>query len=102
MKGDKEKNLHQESAPMSATQIRDKPEHDLGPDGDATPLRSTVDGDTDAAETGEWLDSLEGVLLHEGPDRARFLLTQLKNKAIRRGVEIPFTANTPYINTIPV
>jgi pyruvate dehydrogenase E1 component len=62
----------------------------------------TMDGDADPAETREWLDSLEGVLQHEGPERARFLLTQLKNKAIRSGVEIPFTANTPYINTIPV
>ncbi len=62
----------------------------------------TVDGDADPAETREWLDSLEGVLQHEGPGRAEFLLAQLKNKAIRRGVEIPFTANTPYINTIPV
>jgi pyruvate dehydrogenase E1 component len=59
-------------------------------------------GDADTAETREWLDSLESVLQHEGPDRARFLLSQLKHKADRSGVEIPFTANTPYINTIPV
>ena len=59
-------------------------------------------GDVDARETREWMDSLEGVLQSEGPDRARFLLTQLKHKADRSGVEIPFTANTPYINTIPV
>ena len=36
----------------------------------------------------------------EGPGRARYLLGQLKDKAVREGVEIPFTANTPYINTI--
>lgn len=58
-------------------------------------------GDTDEAETREWLDSLEGILQHSGPERARFVLTQLKNKANRQGVAIPFTANTPYINTIP-
>jgi pyruvate dehydrogenase E1 component len=58
-------------------------------------------GDSDAAETREWLDSLSGVLQTQGTDRASFLLTQLKNKAIRSGVPIPFTANTPYINTIP-
>ena len=58
-------------------------------------------GDADTAETREWLDSLEAVLQHEGPDRARFLLTALEHKAVRSGVEIPFTANTPYINTIP-
>jgi pyruvate dehydrogenase E1 component len=58
-------------------------------------------GDSDTAETREWLDALEGVLQTGGPERARFLLSQLKHKAVRQGVEIPFTANTPYINTIP-
>jgi pyruvate dehydrogenase E1 component len=58
-------------------------------------------GDPDSAETREWLDALEGVLQTGGPDRARFLLAELKHQAIRHGVEIPFTANTPYINTIP-
>ena len=59
-------------------------------------------GDLDPAETREWLDSLEAVLQHNGTDRASFLLRELKQKAVRSGVEIPFTANTPYINTIPV
>jgi pyruvate dehydrogenase E1 component len=58
--------------------------------------------DVDAEETREWLDSLESVLEHEGQDRARFLLGELKHKAVSEGVEIPFTANTPYVNTIPV
>jgi pyruvate dehydrogenase E1 component len=59
------------------------------------------DGDVDSAETREWLEALDGVLQTGGPERARFLLTELKHEAIRHGVEIPFTANTPYINTIP-
>jgi pyruvate dehydrogenase E1 component len=59
-------------------------------------------GDVDLAETREWLDSLDAVLQHEGTDRARYLLQQLKHQAVRQGVEIPFTANTPYINTIPI
>jgi len=58
-------------------------------------------GDIDRAETREWLDSLDAVLNREGPDRARFLLTELEEKAHRSGVELPFTANTPYVNTIP-
>src|SRR5438552_6722144 len=57
--------------------------------------------DMDATETKEWLEALEGVLQTAGPERARFLLTELKNKANREGVAIPFTANTPYINSIP-
>ncbi len=31
----------------------------------------------------------------------RFLLSELEHKAIRDGVRLPFTANTPYINSIP-
>jgi pyruvate dehydrogenase E1 component len=63
-------------------------------------LVAEANGDADVAETKEWLESLEGVLQNSGPERARYLLTQLKNKANRQGVAIPFTANTPYINTI--
>jgi hypothetical protein len=58
-------------------------------------------GDADPQETREWLESLDWVLHSSGPDRAKYLLRQLKQRAIRDGVEIPFTANTPYINTIP-
>src|SRR5262249_62419230 len=58
-------------------------------------------GDTDPAETNEWLDALEGVLQTGGPARASFLLRELRHKAVRNGVVIPFTANTPYLNTIP-
>jgi pyruvate dehydrogenase E1 component len=60
-----------------------------------------ANGDNDAAETQEWMDALDGVMQTGGPNRARFLLTQLRHEAVRHGVEIPFTANTPYINTIP-
>jgi pyruvate dehydrogenase E1 component len=57
--------------------------------------------DIDPAETQEWLDSLEAVLKSQGTERAEFLLMQLRNRAYIRGVRVPFTANTPYINTIP-
>src|SRR5262245_6251596 len=56
----------------------------------------------DERETGEWLASLDYVIGRRGPERARELLTQLDVHAQRAGVKIPFTANTPYINTIPV
>ncbi len=58
-------------------------------------------GDVDAAETKEWLDSLGGVLDRHGPERARFLLDQLRNKAARNGAIVASPTNTPYINTIP-
>jgi pyruvate dehydrogenase E1 component len=54
------------------------------------------------AETTEWVESLADVLHREGPDRVRELLVLLQEEAYRRGVMLPFTANTPYINTIPV
>jgi pyruvate dehydrogenase E1 component len=66
-----------------------------------TPAPS-VEGDIDPEETAEWLDSLEGVLRSQGPDRARFLLEALLEKAHNEGVQLPFTANTPYLNTIHV
>ena len=52
-------------------------------------------------ETQEWLESLEWVLQNQGSPRVAQLLEQLENYAYSKGVEIPFTANTPYINTIP-
>jgi pyruvate dehydrogenase E1 component len=60
-----------------------------------------TDGDIDVEETREWLEALGAVLETEGPARARYLLTELEYKAVRNGVQLPFTANTPYINTIP-
>src|SRR5437763_13125296 len=72
-----------------------------GPGTNGEPVGRSVPADVDPAETKEWLDSLDSVLQTEGLDRAQYLLGQLKNKAVRSGVKIPFTANTPYINTIP-
>ncbi len=52
-------------------------------------------------ENTEWRESLDYVLREQGPDRVRQLLRVLQARAQERGVSIPFTANTPYINTIP-
>ncbi len=52
-------------------------------------------------EKREWLDSLDYVLRAEGPERVRELLKDLQIHARQQGVQLPFTANTPYINTIP-
>ena len=52
-------------------------------------------------ETREWLDSLDYVLSQGGPERAGRLLQQLSLHARRAaGVNLPFTATTPYQNTI--
>jgi pyruvate dehydrogenase E1 component len=52
-------------------------------------------------EDKEWRESLDYVLYHYGPERVQKLLKELQIHARKNGVEIPFTANTPYINTIP-
>jgi len=52
-------------------------------------------------ENREWIESLEYVLAEGGPKRVIELLKHLQNHAHARGVQFPFTANTPYINTIP-
>src|SRR4029077_1740839 len=58
--------------------------------------------DRDPQETREWLDALEGVLAAEGAGRPHFLIKALIDKARRSGAYLPFSANTAYINTIPV
>jgi pyruvate dehydrogenase E1 component len=55
----------------------------------------------DAVETREWLDSLDYVLQSGGPAKVARLLRDLALHATESGVKLPFTANTPYINTIP-
>jgi pyruvate dehydrogenase E1 component len=56
--------------------------------------------DLESIETREWLDSLDYVLQSNGPARAGQLLQQLSEHARRRGIRLPFTANTPYVNTL--
>ncbi len=54
-------------------------------------------------ETREWMESLDYVLSRGGPVRAGRLLQQLSLHARRvAGVNLPFTATTPYQNTISV
>src|SRR5882724_5742671 len=60
-----------------------------------------LQNDIDPQETREWLDALDGVLDAEGADRAHYLLESLVERARRSGANLPFSANTAYINTIP-
>ena len=53
-------------------------------------------------EIQEWLESLDSVLVSSGPDVAREILERLRAHATVSGIDLPFTANTPYANTIPV
>ncbi|CAN7386832.1 pyruvate dehydrogenase (acetyl-transferring), homodimeric type [Rhizobacter sp. LjRoot28] len=57
--------------------------------------------DADSQETREWLDALSALIETEGGERAHFLLEQLIDHARQVGIDMPFSANTAYVNTIP-
>jgi pyruvate dehydrogenase E1 component len=56
--------------------------------------------DIDAVETTEWLEALDSVVEHDGPERARQLLTVLLERAQHAGTGPIASLNTPYVNTI--
>ena len=57
--------------------------------------------DIDAIETSEWVEALDAVVAHDGPDRARELLTRVVERAQHAGTGPIASLNTPYVNTIP-
>lgn len=58
--------------------------------------------DIDPTETGEWIESLDGLIDEAGGPRARYILLNLLKRARERNVAIPTSINTPYVNTIGV
>ena len=56
--------------------------------------------DTDAQETNEWMEALSSVIASAGPERARFLLSQLAAAARAAGLNWRDARITPYVNTI--
>ena len=83
-------------APMAISQVGE------GASGQPEVVDGVSAVDTDPTETREWLDSLRYVINSRGGDRAAYLLQAIEQEAYRLGVPIPFSATTPYINTIPV
>jgi len=57
--------------------------------------------DASAIEVREWLESLDYVLAQAGPSRAWELLDKLREHLRTQGAAPSFSANTPYVNTIP-
>jgi pyruvate dehydrogenase E1 component len=55
----------------------------------------------DEFEIQEWLESLDSVLEASGPEVAMEILERLRAHATVSGIDLPFSANTPYANTIP-
>ncbi|MEO1677815.1 MAG: pyruvate dehydrogenase (acetyl-transferring), homodimeric type [Pseudomonadota bacterium] len=58
--------------------------------------------DIDPIESREWQDAVEDVIERDGPNRAHFLLDKGVQMARAAGATLPFSATTPYQNTIPV
>jgi pyruvate dehydrogenase (acetyl-transferring), homodimeric type len=57
--------------------------------------------DSDPEETREWMESLDGLLEEASPDRARFLMLRLLERATAKRVPLPPLTSTDYVNTIP-
>src|SRR3989440_9429718 len=66
------------------------------------PSSNGAGADIDAVETSEWLEALDAVVAHDGPDRARHILQRVVERAQHAGTEPIATLNTPYLNTIPL
>jgi len=58
--------------------------------------------DIDPTETQEWLEALVAIQEQDGNERVHFIIEQLVERARQSGADIPFSANTAYVNTIPV
>ena len=58
--------------------------------------------DIDPIESREWQDAIADVIERDGPNRAHFLLDKAVAQARAAGATLPFSATTPYQNTIPV
>jgi pyruvate dehydrogenase E1 component len=57
--------------------------------------------DIDPVESREWQDAVEDVIARDGADRAHYLLDKAVQQARAAGATLPFSATTPYQNTIP-
>ena len=56
--------------------------------------------DIDPDETREWVDALDAVVDHDGPQRARELLEAVYDEARSRNLHVHEDLSTPYVNTI--
>ncbi len=56
--------------------------------------------DTDPDETGEWRDSVDGLVDERGVDRARYVLLRTMERARQRDVPLAEPISTDYVNTI--
>jgi len=58
--------------------------------------------DKDPSETDEWIESLDGLIGHGGGARAEYVIGRVVEHAASKGLGVPLSLNTPYVNTINV
>lgn len=66
---------------------------------DKQPAKSEV-SKVDPSQIREWLDALSAVIETEGVENAHQLLENLLEHARQNSIDMPFSANTGYVNTI--
>ena len=64
--------------------------------------RRDRNADADPLETRDWLESLEAVIRHSGPERATFLLDEIEDHMREQGLRTSIQPFSAYRNTIPV
>ena len=57
--------------------------------------------DTNPDETAEWHQSLDALIKHAGPQRARYLMLSLLQQAHEKNIGLPNLRLTDYMNSIP-
>ena len=65
-------------------------------------MERDLGNDLISVELHEWLESLDYVIEQGDSERIKRILTALESRAADVGVRLPFSANTPYVNTVPV
>ncbi len=65
-------------------------------------ISGAIEADDDPVETREWLESIDAILRHRGPERALFLLQKLETQLRDQGVSALQPPYSAYRNTIPL
>ncbi len=64
-------------------------------------MNSINKNDLDPQETKEWVEAMEAIIERDGHERAQYILRQLADQSFLSGAGSPYSASTPYLNTIP-
>jgi len=93
-----------DQAPANTTETTEADPHLTGGANRVKVIRDGVASylaDSDPAETGEWLESFDALISAAGPERARYLMLRMLERADDKRVQLPALTSTDYVNTIP-